>query len=92
MDALSGAISVGAFAMIFFLANQIIRSVQELSYRMLDYFEQLGNARRSRLELVSSSHEIVDVPEAKPLQVATGAFVRAHSLSRIPTACRCSTI
>ena len=42
IDALAGTISVGAFAMIFFLANQIIRSVQELSYRMLDYFEQLG--------------------------------------------------
>ena len=51
-DALSGAITVGAFAMIFFLANQIIRSVQELSYRMLDYFEQLGTLAEA-LELVS---------------------------------------
>src|SRR5262249_11421296 len=41
-DALSGAISVGAFAMVYLLANQIIRSVQELSYRMLAYFEQFG--------------------------------------------------
>jgi len=73
MDALSGAISVGAFAMIFFLANQIIRSVQELSYRMLDYFEQLGTLAEA-LELVSQSHEIVDAPEAKPLVVRDGAI------------------
>jgi ATP-binding cassette subfamily B protein len=73
MDALSGALSVGAFAMIFFLANQIIRSVQELSYRMLDYFEQLGTLAEA-LELVSQSHEIVDAPDAKPLAVRDGAI------------------
>ena len=73
MDALSGTISVGAFAMIFFLANQIIRSVQELSYRMLDYFEQLGTLAEA-LELVSAQHEIVDAPEAKPLAVREGAI------------------
>jgi ATP-binding cassette subfamily B protein len=73
MDALSGAITVGAFAMIFFLANQIIRSVQELSYRMLDYFEQLGTLAEA-LELVSQRHEIVDAPGAKPLVVREGAI------------------
>jgi len=73
MDALSGAITVGAFAMIFFLANQIIRSVQELSYRMLDYFEQLGTLAEA-LELVSQRHEIEDAPGAKPLVVNEGAI------------------
>ncbi len=73
MDALSGAITVGAFAMIFFLANQIIRSVQELSYRLLDYFEQLGTLSEA-LELVSQSHEIVDAPNAEPLVVREGAI------------------
>ena len=72
-DALSGAITVGAFAMIFFLANQIIRSVQELSYRLLDYFEQLGTLAEA-LELVSQSHEIVDAPNAQPLAVREGAI------------------
>ena len=62
-DALAGAISVGAFAMIYFLANQIIRSVQELSYRMLDYFEQVGTLAEA-LELVSQKHEIADAPDA----------------------------
>jgi ATP-binding cassette, subfamily B, bacterial len=73
MDALSGAISVGAFAMIFFLTNQVIRSVQELSYRLLDYFEQLGTLAEA-LELVSQRHEIVDAPDANPLVVREGAI------------------
>jgi ATP-binding cassette subfamily B protein len=73
MDALSGAITVGAFAMIFFLASQIIRGVQDLSYRMLDYFEQLGTLAEA-LELVSQRHEIVDAPDAKPLVVHEGAI------------------
>jgi ATP-binding cassette, subfamily B, bacterial len=76
-DALAGAISVGAFAMIFFLANQIIRSVQELSYRMLDYFEQLGTLAEA-LELVSQGHEIVDAPGAPPLMVREGAIRFEH--------------
>jgi len=77
MDALSGAISVGAFAMIFFLSNQIIRGVQDLSYRMLDYFEQLGTLSEA-LELVSQRHEIVDAPGAKPLAVREGAIRYEH--------------
>jgi ATP-binding cassette subfamily B protein len=77
MDALSGAISVGAFAMVYLLANQIIRSVQELSYRMLDYFEQLGTLAEA-LELVSQRHEIVDAPGARPLTVREGAIRYEH--------------
>jgi ATP-binding cassette subfamily B protein len=40
---------------------------------MLDYFEQLGTLAEA-LELVSQHHEIVDAPEAKPLQVRDGAI------------------
>jgi ATP-binding cassette subfamily B protein len=72
-DALSGVISVGAFAMIFFLITQITRSVQELSYRMLDYFEQMGTLSEA-LSLVSAHHEIVDAPNAQPLTVREGAI------------------
>ena len=77
LDALSGTITVGAFAMIFFLANQIIRSVQDLSYRLLDYFEQLGTLAEA-LELVSQRHEIVDAPGANPLAVREGAIRYEH--------------
>jgi ATP-binding cassette subfamily B protein len=70
-DTLSGAITVGAFTMIFFLGTMIARSVQELSYRMLDFFEQLGTLAEA-LELVTQAHEIVDKPGAKALAVSAG--------------------
>jgi len=76
-DALSGGISVGAFAMIYFLGSQIARSVQELSFRMLDYFEQLGTLTEA-LELVSARHEIVDHPQSSPLAVRDGAIRFEH--------------
>ncbi len=76
-DALMGGISVGAFVMIFTLANQIANSVQELSFRMLDYFEQLGTLTEA-LELVSQPHEIVDAPDAAPLLVKEGAIRIEH--------------
>jgi ATP-binding cassette subfamily B protein len=70
-DTLSGAITIGAFTMIFFLTTMIARSVQELSYRMLDFFEQLGTLAEA-LELVTQKHEIVDKPGASPLAVGKG--------------------
>ncbi len=41
-DTIAGRITLGDFTMIFFLGNMIARSVQDLSFRMLDFFEQLG--------------------------------------------------
>lgn len=73
-DTLSGAITIGAFTMIFFLGTMIARSVQELSYRMLEFFEQLGTLAEA-LDLVTQSHEIVDKPGAKPLCVRQGEIV-----------------
>lgn len=70
-DIVSGAISLGAFTMIYLLANQIARGVQELSFRMLDYFEQLGTLSEA-LDLVSAPHEIVDTADARPLAVGKG--------------------
>ncbi|NWH09108.1 MAG: ABC transporter ATP-binding protein [Alphaproteobacteria bacterium] len=72
-DTLSGALSVGAFTMVFFLGNMIARSVQELSYRLLDFFEQLGTLAEG-LTLVTQPHEIVDAAGAKPLAVTHGAI------------------
>ena len=70
-DILAGAISLGAFTMIYLLAQQIARGVQELSSRMLDYFEQLGTLSEA-LDLVSAPHEITDAIDARPLFVARG--------------------
>ncbi|MGN6516404.1 MAG: ABC transporter ATP-binding protein [Rhizomicrobium sp.] len=76
-DALAGNLNVGIFAMIYLLTNQITNSVQELSFRMLDYFEQLGTLTEA-LELVSQPHEIVDAPGAAPLVIADGGIVVEH--------------
>jgi ATP-binding cassette subfamily B protein len=73
-DTLSGAITVGAFTMIFLLGTMIARAVQELSYRMLDFFEQLGTLAEA-LELVTQEHEIVDKADAKPVAVRLGEIV-----------------
>jgi len=70
-DVLAGLVSLGAFMMIYLLANSIARGVQDLSFRMLDYFEQLGTLAEA-LDLVSQPHEIVDKPKAKPLAVTKG--------------------
>jgi ATP-binding cassette subfamily B protein len=51
--------------------------VQELSFRMLDYFEQLGTLTEA-LELVTSQHEIVDAADAKPLVVNVGDIRFEH--------------
>ena len=77
IDTLNGGLSVGQFAMVFFLGSQIANSVQELSFRMLDYFEQLGTLTEA-LELVTSQHEIVDAADAKPLIVNVGDIRIEH--------------
>jgi ATP-binding cassette subfamily B protein len=73
-DTLAGAITIGAFTMIFLLGQMIARSVQELSYRMLDFFEQLGTLAEA-LELVTQRHEIVDKAGATALKVKRGEIV-----------------
>jgi ATP-binding cassette subfamily B protein len=70
-DTVEGSITLGAFTMIFFLGNMIARSVQDLSFRMLDFFEQLGTLDEA-LALVTREHEIVDAPDAVPLVVTKG--------------------
>jgi ATP-binding cassette subfamily B protein len=72
-DWYAGAISAGAFTMIFLLSNQIASGVRDLSFRLLDYFEQLGTLAEA-LDLVSKPHEIVDRSDAKPLVVHAGAI------------------
>ncbi|HEY5339132.1 MAG TPA: ABC transporter ATP-binding protein [Rhizomicrobium sp.] len=77
MNALSGTLTLGAFAMVYFLGSSIARSVQELSFRMLDYFEQLGTLTEA-LELVNQPHEIVDAADAPPLVSREGGIRFEH--------------
>jgi len=70
-DTLAGGMTIGEFTMVFFLGTMIARSVQELSYRMLDFFEQLGTLAEA-LDLVTQPHEIQDRPDAKPMRALRG--------------------
>ncbi|HAH10629.1 MAG TPA: ABC transporter ATP-binding protein [Alphaproteobacteria bacterium] len=70
-DTLAGVITVGGFTMVFILGTSIARTVQELSYRLLDFFEQIGTLTEA-LELVTTPHEIADKPGAKPLALTAG--------------------
>jgi ATP-binding cassette subfamily B protein len=82
-DWYSGVITAGAFTMIFLLGNQVGRGVQDLSFRMLDYFEQLGTLAEA-LDLVSQPHEIVDAADAKPLVVSAGLIRMENVTFRHP--------
>ena len=73
LDWYHGATTAGTFVMVYLLGNQIARGVQELSFRMLDYFEQVGTLTEA-LELVTQQHEIVDAQDAPPLKVSRGAI------------------
>ncbi|HZH28140.1 MAG TPA: ABC transporter ATP-binding protein [Azospirillaceae bacterium] len=70
---LDGAMTVGAFALVFALAAQVSTTVWNLSSRLLDFFEQIGTVAEA-LELVTQPHEITDAPGAKPLAVTRGAI------------------
>ncbi len=72
-----GSVTAGAFTMIFLLGNQVGRGVQDLSFRMLDFFEQLGTLSEG-LDLVSRPHEIRDADDAKPLVVREGSIRFEH--------------
>lgn len=49
----------------------IARSIRQLSFRMLDFFEQLGTLSEA-LELVTQPHEITDWPGAEAAQGGAG--------------------
>lgn len=66
-----GAISVGDFAMSTGLALLIIGDARNLTRRFLEFFEYIGNVANG-VETIVKSHEIVDVPDAKPLQITRG--------------------
>ncbi len=71
-EAVAGRMSIGDFAMVFSLASVVGLNVWNLSHRMLGFFEHLGTLSGA-LGLVVRPHEVVDRPDARPLEVAAGA-------------------
>lgn len=72
-DVVIGKVSLGSFTMIYMLSNMVAGSVQNLSFQMLSYFEEMGTLQEA-LELVTHVHEIPDAPGAKELIVERGSI------------------
>lgn len=69
----AGAISMGEFAMSTGLALLIIGDARNLTRRFLEFFEYIGNVSNG-LETIVKAHEIIDVPDAKLLQITQGCI------------------
>jgi ATP-binding cassette subfamily B protein len=55
------------------LSNMVAMNVQNMSYQMLNFFQQIGTLADA-LDLVTHEHEIPDAPNAQPLQVDRGGI------------------
>ncbi|MCQ8106364.1 ABC transporter ATP-binding protein/permease [Methylomonas sp. SURF-2] len=66
-----GEIGVGDFAMSTGLALLIIGDARNLTRRFLEFFEYVGNVANG-VEIIVKPHEIIDRPDAQPLQVSAG--------------------
>ena len=67
----AGQISVGDFTMSIGLALLIISDARNLTRRFLEFFEYVGNVSNG-VETIVRPHEIVDAPDARPLQISKG--------------------
>ncbi|MGF1454664.1 MAG: ABC transporter ATP-binding protein [Alphaproteobacteria bacterium] len=72
-EVLLGAMSIGAFTMVFVLVTLISRALRQISFQILDFFEYYGNLAES-LEVINEPQEIREKPGAKPLRVTEGAI------------------
>lgn len=66
-----GLVTIGDFALILTLSISIIDTLWDLSRELLDFSEDLGKCA-ANLSLITAPLEIVDDPEAKPLNVEKG--------------------
>lgn len=68
-----GKIDIAGFVMSISLALLIISEVRNLGRRFLEFFEYIGNIANG-VHSIIRSHEVVDVPDAKPLKVSRGSI------------------
>jgi ATP-binding cassette subfamily B protein len=77
IDLLAGRSDLGSFTLVFSLSGLIAMNVWNLSNRMLDFFDNMGNLTEA-IGLVTQPHEITDRPGARPLAVAGGRIELEH--------------
>jgi ATP-binding cassette subfamily B protein len=66
-----GWVSVGDFALVITLTLYFVNSVFDMGSQMQDFFRIVGTCNQA-LSIIRLSHDIVNVPEAKPLKVTHG--------------------
>ncbi len=67
-------ITVGDFALILTLTMFLIEGFYSLALQLVPFSDEVGTCKQA-LSIVSPKHEIVDSPDAKPLQVSAGKIV-----------------
>ncbi len=72
-EVLRGSMTVGAFTMVFVLANMTAANLRTLSYQILNFFEFYGSLSEA-LEVISEPHEITDAKDASSLVVRDGGI------------------
>ncbi len=65
----AGHLSLGGFTMVFVLVTLLGRTLRQLSFQILDFFEFLGNLTEA-LEIITEPHEIVDKPGAPAIRIS----------------------
>jgi ATP-binding cassette subfamily B protein len=72
-----GKIGVGDFVMATSMALLLITEARNLSRRFLEFFEFIGNISNGVHTLIRS-HELIDTPEARPVQITAGKIEFRH--------------
>jgi len=65
-------ITVGEFALVLTSLN-LIGLAWYMGSNLINYFREVGNCQEAMM-LIQQSHEIIDAPQAKPLEVSKGAI------------------
>ena len=70
-------VTLGDFALILTLNMFLIEEVFFLANQLVPFSEEVGTCRQA-LSIISPPHEIIDLPNAKPLKVSKGEIVFDH--------------
>ena len=72
-------ITVGDFALILTLNMFLVEEVFFIANQLVPFSEELGTCKQA-LSIITSKHDIVDIPDAKPLIISKGKIVfdRVH--------------
>lgn len=68
-----GTITVGDFALILPLTWRLMDSLWNVGQQFVRFAQEVGTCSQA-LSIIAPSHDVVDIPDAKPLRVSQGAI------------------